>query len=225
MLERKLNIKRNDKRKYLLISAIVILMMFCGYFYFAFNHINEILLKEKYSDRKFNIDLICDEIDHFVEFNNNWEDYDYGKILSNVVSKTDATLGTYAELFDEGLNSLSQRSPLYKDAPLDPKEYPELVGSVRSSMRGETSIWFDKEGAIPQTVHIYYRWVPTDNSSENKLLVILGVSKYSVDTSFESWIIYGAVSLIIISAVLIISAVVLLCYLWNVLSGKDRQVM
>ena len=214
----------NDGRKYLIAIALVILIAFCGFFYYAFAHVNDALLREKIIDRKFDVDLICDQIDHFVELDNDWEEYDYRTTLAYVVAEIDGTVGTYAELFDKDMNGVSERTPLYEGAPFDPREYPELMEAIRAKERGEMNVLFDK-GAAPHDMNIYFRWVPTDKTLTNRYLVIIGVTQVSVNTTISALLKYGAVALIVVAAIFIIGSVILLCrlgYIYQSRGGTDK---
>jgi len=192
-------------------AAFIILIAFCAYFNYALAHINDTLLHEKIIDRRFAVDLACDEIDRLVMLRDDWDGFEYVTILSSVAAQIDATGGTYCQLFDGGLQSLSDRSPLFDGAPFDPWEYPALVQAVRSNECGEAAVWFDKEGTVPHTLHLYYRWIPTDETVENRLLMVVGVSKFSINAEISSGVTYGAAALIAVSAVFIVGSVVLLC--------------
>ncbi|MCL1859574.1 MAG: hypothetical protein FWF92_10135 [Oscillospiraceae bacterium] len=203
-------------RKYLFAAALAVLAAFCGYFYFAIEHVNDMLMQEKIIDKRFDVDLICDEIDRFVELENNWEVHNYGKILSGVIMQMDSTDGIYAELFDENLESISkyeQQTSVSDDNSFNfnIESYPEFIREVKTNESGEIWVCFDKDGTDAHDFYIYYRWVPTDKNLSGRFLAVIGVSKYSVNTGISSWITYGAVSLIIISAVFIVSTVTLLC--------------
>ena len=200
----------NDKRKCLLAGAGLILIMFCGYFYFAFKQMDKAILKEKISDKQFYIDLICDSIDAVVEKEGNWDNYDYDSILHRAVLKIDSAKGIYAGLFDSNLNSLTEEYRTFEEVPFDPKDYPGVIEDIKNNIRGEAVVFFNKEGVSnPYDMHLYYRWVPTDKKYNNKLLIIVGVSKYSIDASIEDWVTYGAGVLIIVSLIFVAWAIVL----------------
>ena len=192
----------------LFLSAFLVLIGFCVYFSWAIPHVAEVLLEEKRISRQFDIDLICDEIDLYVEQDKNWETYRYRQILSHMVSKIDATPGTYAELFDDNFVTMSERTPLVDAAPFDPREYPQLNLAMKTQDRGEMKVWFDKKHIQPYDMHVYWRWVPTNHEHSHRLLVVIGVSKYSLDSSISGWITYGAVALIVTASMFIVGCVI-----------------
>jgi len=118
---------------------------------------------------------------------------------------------------------LSDRTPLFDDAPFDPWEYSALVQAVSENERGEITVWFEKEGAIPHRLHLYFRWIPTDETLQNRLLMIVGVSKYSINTGIGSGVTYGAAALIAVSAVFIVGSVVLLSYVQGMYDRKRED--
>jgi len=144
-----------------------------------------------------------------------WDAFEYAEVLSNVATQIDATGGTYCQLFDWSLMGLSDRTPLFDGAPFDPFEYPAIVQAVRENESGEASVWFEGKGIVPHRMHLYYRWVPTDGTLQNRLLMIVGVSKFSVNTGISSGVTYGAAALIAVSAVFIVGSVVL----WSTVQG------
>jgi len=181
----------------------LVLIGFCCYFWFALEHVNRSLLNEKEVDRRFEVDLICGAAELYPAKSG-------GELLAWLASEIDGTLGTYCELFDEDFTSLSDRFPLFGGAPFDPRDYPDLVEAIWENDRGSMIVRFDGEGVTPHDLRIYYRWV-TENSESRRLLVVAGVSAFSVDTRIGDWIAWGAVALIIVAAVAIIGSVMLIC--------------
>ena len=160
-----------------------------------------------------------------MEVDNNWDTYDYAAVASGTVAMLDDMFGTYAELFDQNIKNLSERSQTFELVDFSATNYPELVQAMRENDRGEWTVWLDEPGAPPHNVYIYYRWVPTDASLQNRLLIALGVSKHTIDNNISAWVAYGAVALIMVSAVFIVGSVILLCRLGTIYTrrgGADR---
>jgi len=203
-------------QKYLIAVTFLVLVAFCGYFYFAFSHVNNALLQEKIIDRQFEVNLICDEMDRFVEFDIDWDSYNYADILSYVVEQMDDTRGTYAILYDDDFNNLLDRDGLF---PLHC--YPDLISEILTSERGEMTIQLEHGGKPMHDVHLYYRWVPSDETLTGRMLVLIGVSKYSVDNNISDEIIYGAVILIIVTSLFILAMVIVLCQLGHIYTQRE----
>ena len=195
----------NNRRKYSLLVSLLILIAFTCYFYFALQHMHNVLLSEKFIDKKFEINLICDQADRLVKADKNWDTYDYKTFLSDLVTHIDSQPSIYAEMFDKDFYGVSLR--IYETEPFDPWEHDSLAEAIRIKDRGEMSVSIKGEN-WPQ--HFYWRWVPTDKSLQNRFLVIVGASNFSVSSSIECWVIYGIVGLIVVSAIFIVGALILL---------------
>ena len=180
---RRLNLRRN--LSYVLIALS---LAYCLYLIWALGDVYGAFIREKYADRKLDVDLVCDEIE-YLEL-----EVGYTDVLARAITRIDATVGTYAELFDRDLTGLSERTPLFLGAPFDPMEYPEFVEMVDLYRCGELTMWFDKPGAAPQNIHVYFRWV-------DDLLAVVGVSKYSVDTRISGGVQSGAIALIAVAGI------------------------
>ena len=71
---------------------------------------------------------------------------------------------------------------------------------------------------------VYFRWVPTDTAWGNRLLTVVAISRYSVDTPLSGWIVYGTASLIIVTTLLNLVLVAMLCNLGNIYSKRKGRV-
>lgn len=197
-------------KKNILSLEILILMGFCGYFYWAISYFEYNLVQEHLASAKIKIDSICHTVDYFVESEEEqWELHDYKHILSRMVSEIDVTPGLYAELFDEELTTISERTASFpheigspeKDDEFKLLSYPDVLERIIAENSGETVVCFNSRQVGPHNVYLLWQWVPTNSSHDDRLLIIVGVSKYSVSTSMSAWIICGAVVLVIISAI------------------------
>ena len=117
-----------------------------------------------------------------------------------------------AYIYDESspnrFKVISTRSPLF--GPYDPLNNSDLNRDVRLQNRGKTVITREQSAESPaHEIHIYFRWVYRE--TEDPIVVVLGMSKFAVETDHEAglavgfWIIGGAsVALSIFSIVPII---------------------
>ena len=198
------------KLRYLFLLPIIILISFTGYFYQAHKLVYEMLINEKYIDRQFVVDIACDEIDRIVTLNPNFSKDNYITVLRHVAEEIDNTYGSYGELFDHELNSQSTRNHFFADSPLKIFDHSEIVNAVSNAERGKVVLWYNKPSIPQHYLYIYFRWVPTDSENKDKLLLIVGVSKYSVNSKIGVKMIYGTVALIIISTIFVTAALIIL---------------
>jgi hypothetical protein len=67
--------------------------------------------------------------------------------------------------------------------------------------------------------------VPTDAELDGRLLIMVGVSQFSIDTDIGEWLIWGAVALIVTTSAFIIGTVILLANLGHIYAqrkGADK---
>ena len=89
-------------------------------------------------------------------------------------------------------------------------EHPELIDAIKENESGVMAVWFDKAGAVPHNLYIYYCWV---SAGDNRYVAICGASKYSVDTKLEVWVMAGAVVLAVLVAVYMMISLMLVTYI------------
>jgi hypothetical protein len=217
----------NGKGRYLLAVALAIMIAFAVYFIIAFTHAENRLVAEKYNARILTTDVLCVTVDAFVGEGRDWGIYNYDAVLSSVAAYIDASgrdASSYAELFDSGLNSLSERTPYYLPMPFDPHDYPELLSEVMQNESGRMTIMLEHPGDS-HNIYLYYRWMPTDNTLDNRLLLMTGVTKHSVNHHISLGVKYGAAALIVVSAGLILWTIMLLVQLGSVhdMRREDRE--
>jgi len=215
----------NGKGKYILPAALLLLIVFAIYFTYVFDYADNKLIMEKYDARIMTTDVLCETIDTFVELSRDWNEYDYDAVLASITAFIDASgedASSYAELFDADLNSLSERTPYFPDTPFVLKDYQELEDAVIARESGRITLWFDKSDE-PHDIYLYWRWVPTDSTLNNRLLLVTGVTKYSVNNAITQDIKNGAILIVGLTAALIVAAAILLTLLGNVYDKRKSS--
>ena len=201
---------RHKDRRYLLMFGIFLLGSFAFYFYHAKLDMEKQLLKENilYAERY--LDCICTTVDYLSELNGDWETGRYIPALTNFTSHFDTLSNVYAELFNENFESVSVRNIHDDDkwigAPFNPTLYPAVRELLSTQSVGKAVIPY----ANPyETIHIHlrWRWVPTGEKYNDKMLMIVGVSDYSVTSRISPQIIYGIIALLFCAAVYILVAI------------------
>jgi len=209
--------------RYLILVAFIILIAFCVFFYFAAGAMQESLINEKYIDRKLDVDLLCGAVDRLVAIRDDWNEYDYTAIIQEIVESLDATSRTCNQLLDMDLNMIAARTPMFSDSPIIVTEYPSLVEAIRENESGECTIWFDKPGIPSHEVKVYFRWVPIDPLAANRLLVMVGVSRFTIDHEVIGLVAYGEAALIIVAAVFVLCAVIMMCRIGHINNQREGR--
>ena len=190
----------------LVLAAIAILVGFS----LISNGIDNMLLSEKLIEKQLEIDLIAEQTDFSVKKDNDWisayEHYaDSIMISMELLDRVDMT---YAAVFDENLQNLSARSPSYEGSPFEPNEYPEYLEAVKVNESGNVVLPFTPPGAKARDMYLHYQWLPSDTSQPHRLLVVVAISKYTINTRVSTWV-------QITSILLVIAIVVAAIFIWR----------
>jgi len=198
-----------DVKRYFLLLGIVILAGFAVYFQSAKDHVFKALLHEKVIAVEHDVNYICDTL-NFLVAENGWEVEKYKDALMFLTEQLDATPNIYAELCDDQFNTLSHRIiPVDDSWAFNPRWYPDFVSAVQSADSGQYTISHPQKDAPPLIVYLHWRWIPT-GSYENKVLLSVGVTQYSVDTKLADWLTYGILALFFTATVFIVGSIMLL---------------
>ena len=169
------------------------------------NAVTSALLREKMVEKRLDLDLICVQIDDYVERDKDWGIYDYGATLRKSMEYLDAQPMTYAGVFTEDLQDISIRTESYAGSPFEPMLCEDFVAAVNSADSGDCVQSFTPHGEKPRDMHIYFRWVPADSSLTGRYLTIVAISKYSVTVPVSTRV-------AIVMSINIITALV--CVVW-----------
>ena len=164
-----------------MIAALLLFTLFSAFYFLSIQNICDAFIDEKYDDKKLCVDLLCDEIDALA-LDNPLE------ILARVITKIDGHDGTICGLYDDKLQIVSSRSPLFGVKPFAPANYPDLVHAVANGKVGSLNVWYDSEGLPPHTIKVYYRW-------SRGFIVIMGTSKYTA--SYEAGLVIRNVTIVL----------------------------
>ena len=189
-----------------LFVAVVILVLFG----IIRDEIDRMLLAEKLIEKQFEIDLIAEQTDAFVDERDDWTaQYDhYANTILISIEMMDKVDMTYAAVFDETLQNMSARSPSYEGSPFEPTAYPEFVNSVSANESGDLQLPFAPPGSEERIMHLHYQWLPSDSGLENRFLAVVAISKYSVNTRISTWVQTVAV-------ILVVAAFVIAIFIWR----------
>ena len=206
--------KYNDMRKYGYSVTILLSGVFCVFFYWVSVHLENSAIENTLTGRKMLVDLVCNTVDYRLTRGLPWEAESFKDVLAHEVDIIDEAKGTYAELFDFNLHSLSTRSPTPGIQPFALRDYPDVWERVQKEERGTAIVPFStKKGGKTYPFHLYWRWVPSDANLGSRYLVAIGVSKHSIDVRYSNMLLYGIIVLLIVSSLNSFRVNVVLCEL------------
>jgi hypothetical protein len=201
--------------KFLVLLPLMLLVCFVMYFHWLTGEIDAALLSEKFIEKHVDLDIICDGVDNLLDTDNDWGSYDYAGFLQHRMSYIDALPMTFAAVYNDRLELLSDRLASYENSPFDPTAYDEFYRAVHESESGDLVLSFEPAGDAERDMYLYYRWVPTRNDLDGRFLTVVAISRHSVDTSISEWVSYGSLALIV--GVFVICACPI--FLWIVLGS------
>jgi len=196
----------NDKRKFLIVVPLLVLIAMCYFFDYAFKEFEYTQVREKAWDKQQELNLLSNIIGDLAGIKG-YEDGHLDEIvLRRAIEDIEKNFtSTFAQLYDDKLTPLIMPSAGVgggrKHNPLD---YPEFVKAVRNNEFGSLVYWYETEQAGGRDVYMSYRWTP---GTSNRYLLAVGVSKYTIKESLGAAIVYGAIALMLVTMVSVSGAV------------------
>ncbi len=189
------------KKRIVLASIIFLLSCFCFHFQYVVSLLGISLLNQRTEGHNFYINTICETIESLPE-----EKRPHLETVIQLISKIDTQPGIYCELFDNDLNSLSIRTLTWKDSPFSVTDFNDLLELVASESNGYTQYHFDPIGKRPeQDMNVHWRHI-----DELSVIVVVGISKHSIDNQYINNIILTTAALILVSSIIIIFSITVL---------------
>ena len=151
--------------------------------------IESMLLSEKVIEKQFQIGMIAEQTQHLIDRGIDWteeNEYHVDTILSSM-EKIDTLDMTYAGVFDKNMQNVSVRSPSYEGSAFEPTESAEFVAAVKANESGTFVLPFTPKGSDTRDMYIHYRWLPPDDTHADRLLAVVAISRYTVNTRIAVW--------------------------------------
>ncbi|MCL2751667.1 MAG: hypothetical protein FWE62_02810 [Firmicutes bacterium] len=202
--------------RYLLVLALFTLIGFCVFFSYAFRAHEDALVKEKAFEKQQDIGMIAGIIDLLAEMDRaRSAEHLYEDVLIFTVKYIEENFySTFAQVYTDDLTPLLRQSPgIGGGSRHDPLDYPEFIDAVNDakysdSPFGELSYWYETPQAGGRNVHIVYRWMPTNPQGSSRYLIVIGISRFTIQEQIDTQVIYGAAALVLVTAVYIIACTV-----------------
>jgi hypothetical protein len=176
---------------------LIIAVAFGAYFRTVLRETSNALLAEKVVEKQIDLDLLCFQLDKFIELDNDWGVYDYAAIMTHSLEYLDELPHTFAALYDKDMNLLTSRTS--ESAPFDPLTSEQFIEDAEANETGNLIISYNSTPTEVRDMHVYFRWVPTDTSLDGRFLTVVAISKVAVTTPTLNWAWGGAVALILLT--------------------------
>ena len=204
------NKKAMSKLRISILVPTIIAILVLLFFGMLQKEIELMLLSEKVVEKAGSIDMITEQADRFVLHNGKWdENYEiYLDTLLGSVEMIDRLPMTYAAVFDHALQNVSARSPSYEGSPFEPNADLGFIQAVQANDSGDYELPFTPPGAEERTMYIHYRWLPSDAATVNRFLVVVAISRFTINTRIATWTHIAAIGFVA-------AALVLTLFLWR----------
>jgi len=177
------------KRRYLLLIPVVFLIFNAVYFMYATKEIEDTLLQEKYEDIIHAVDMLGMAVD--ANTGREWLGHDQN--IRESVEYLDTLYQVYSAAYQPDSNGnldLFTQRTVYS-TPFDPMIYADFRKAISEQESGKLSVWFGIGTPYERQLHLYFRWMPLYSSTNERFLVVAGVSKYSVSSAVPMWVSVG----------------------------------
>jgi hypothetical protein len=184
----------------------------------------EAIVQNRFEQLKINADVIGDHVEELVRAYGDWNEYDYVRDYAPMLQRMDAWRGTYAAMFDEHGERLSNREILEGETALDPWLDARFAGAVRENNSGEALAAAELPGGEVSDRRVYYRWIPMGEYEHKLLLVVsLDPSALSIDPSEK--LIGWCVGLLITAMLAVtVSIIALIHHKHDIIPEEERSV-
>ena len=167
------------------IMIAVFLMLNTVYFYFMLKEFERIMLEEKYIELVNAVETYVTGTTATPE--NTWDDYETNIIAA--VKHLDDIEQIYGACYKEVNGEKKLITPRHAETSLfEPFDYPDLVKAINSQSSGRIIITYAPEKQSYRDLHVYFKWFPHHLPKKEQYLVLVGVSRYAIQTKLPFWI-------------------------------------
>jgi len=175
----------HKKQKYLMLLPILFLIFNAVFFRFLTNEIQNALLMEKYDEVVNHVNVLSAAADFEAE--NEWTiAEDNIRVAVEFIDRLYQVYAGAYKLCGNELELITER--FYETSIFEPLDYAEFCDTVFTAETGYIVIGYTPEGQTYRELHLYFKWMPSNINSEERYLVVAGISDYSVTVTISEWI-------------------------------------
>jgi len=210
-------------RKYLFLYLlpVIIMITFTVFFLMTTDEMQNNLIKEKFAEKKLEVAMIANHADAFIAQNNDWStkhNYYKQSIIFDMQALDSADM-TYAVVFDSTLTPLS--SQVNYTGGFNPLAYPDFISAINNNNIGDAVYHFAPTDGPERDIYLHYQWIPTGPQYNDRFLVVVAISRYTILTQMSVGYQWGAAALIIITTLLNMITVFIMTRLVNAMQKCD----
>ncbi|GHU77542.1 hypothetical protein AGMMS49992_25750 [Clostridia bacterium] len=166
------------------------------------------VFRQLWNLRKLAVDTLVSEIDAYVSNDDDWETFDYAKLLEQPVSVLDNFPHSSIVLYDQYMNLLSNHVIPHDANIIEPIDEPTVMAAVRSDTYGhEVVVSADPLGNSSDYTYYYFRWIPSNERYAHRHVLITAMNMQTITADAPSRALLGwSVRLLVAAACAIIIA-------------------
>ena len=191
---------------FLFIIPIVLLICISMFFSDVYQIRQRELINEKMAEKRTDVKLITELVDRYVAADNDWGVYDYAADIIPLTEYLDKMTGVFAALYDSHYNLLSERFLSDSrnengDLSFNPTQFSDFLIMAAYNNEGMVTLPYERSsGTVP--IDIYFEWIPSDPSYDNRLLICVGILPESIETEPDAMLAVGMVAIVVVTFVL-----------------------
>ena len=187
--------------RYLVVVPMLLAGLLALFFRFTIAEYNDALMRQKFLEKKLDVDLACNMVEQFIEADTVWNTRLYFESIKAHVEFLDDLDYVFCGAFNDQLELQTDRVVSVQGEAFDPLIYPEVYENIYAQETGEAVVSYDPKDDPIRDMYIYWRWVPTSKDRTERHLIIIAASSYSILVKVEQRIIWGVVATIFLVAV------------------------
>jgi hypothetical protein len=192
-------LKKGKWLKYMYLAPIALMIVLSVFFVQLYDHFYETILEQNFANKVDDVNVMAVLTDMFIFLDDDWaEEYSYYRthirLSVETLNKQNAT--KFTTMYNEDYEVVAPDKykaydPLAVDSKL--KQLVEGGGMGEYRLKGNNGT---------DEIKVHYRWIPSDPNLEKRFLVIVGVSRDSLDSKIANWVFIAAILLLLITSFL-----------------------
>lgn len=208
----------NRKYRYFLLLPLLILILNALYFKYTAQEIQNTLLRDKYTQINDAVEMLAAAVE--ANPDRIWVDHESN--ICRSVEYLDNLYQVYAGAFKPvGGELVLITERIVHSVPFDPFAYDEFKTAISEQESGRIDVWYGQGTQYSQELQLYFRWMPLYSSSDERYLVVAGVSHYSVTNAVPMWVSAGQWASMTITFLLNAALITLIIHLSNIYKCCD----
>jgi len=163
-----------DKSGVILLACMAVLIVFAAQLRAITDEVRHAVLNGHWHELVQSIDLVSEQVEAFIELDDDWDTYDYERDMRILVELLDKRPGVFCALYNDEGGALSRHDDSNNIAL--PLENEMFKAAIAYYSQGEVPIEiFNASEGTYKPAHCYFRWIPVGDY-EHKFLMTVAIN-------------------------------------------------